>query len=160
MMLPGQGIDAILGMNWLRVYGVILDLKWRVVELWLPSSEDRMSLLVPSDPVLLVAAHAKTSPDLASILVVCEFLDVFPEDLMGTGIPIFRQVKVTIVVAENDTPIRLQIQRSNPAILAPQLLWLSTKSWTRLTSPRRLIPACAMKNTSKNKKECNQIADE
>ena len=79
---------------------------------------------------------------------------------MGIGIPIFRQVEITIVVAENDTPIRLQIERSNPAILAPQLLWLSTKSRTRLTSPRRLILACAMKNTSKNKKEHNQIANE
>ena len=27
MILPGQGIDAILGMNWLRAYGVVLDLK-------------------------------------------------------------------------------------------------------------------------------------
>ena len=27
--------------------------------------------------------------------------------LMGTGIPIFRQVVITIVGAENDTPIRL-----------------------------------------------------
>ena len=79
---------------------------------------------------------------------------------METGIQIFRQVMVTIIVAENDTPIWLQIERSNPAILAPQLLWLSTKSRTRLTSPRRLIPACATKNTSKNKKENNQIADE
>ena len=33
MVLPGQGIDVILGMNWLRVYGVVLDLKQRVVEL-------------------------------------------------------------------------------------------------------------------------------
>jgi hypothetical protein len=33
MVLPGHGIDAILGMNWLKVYGVVLDLKWRVVEL-------------------------------------------------------------------------------------------------------------------------------
>ena len=47
MVLPGQGIDVILGMNWLRVYGVVLDLKQRVVELRLPSSEDRMSLLRP-----------------------------------------------------------------------------------------------------------------
>ena len=79
---------------------------------------------------------------------------------MEMGVPIFHQVMVTIVVAENDTLIRLQIERLNPAILAPQLLWLSTESWTRLTSPRRLIPACATKNTSKNKKESNQIADE
>ena len=80
--------------------------------------------------------------------------------LMGMGILIFRQVEVTIVVAENNTPIRLQIERTNLTILAPQLLWLSTKSWTRLTSPRRLIPTCATKNTSKNKKEHNQIVDE
>ena len=46
--------------------------------------------------------------------------------VMETGILIFRQVVVTIVVAENDTHIRLQIERSNPAILAPQLLWLSS----------------------------------
>ena len=42
-----------------------------------------MSLLVPSDLVLPVAAHAEASPDLTFILVVCEFPDVFPEDLPG-----------------------------------------------------------------------------
>ena len=78
---------------------------------------------------------------------------------METGILIFCQVVVTIVVAENDTPIRLQIERLNPAILAPQLLWLSTESRTRLTSLGRLIPTYATKNTSQNKKEHNQIAD-
>ena len=30
--------------------------------------------------------------------------------LMGMGILIFRQVEVTIVVAENDTPIRLEMK--------------------------------------------------
>ena len=33
MVMPGQGIDAILGMNWLRVYGVVLDMKRRSVKL-------------------------------------------------------------------------------------------------------------------------------
>ena len=78
MVLLGQGIDAILGINWLRVYGVVLDLKQRVVELRLLSSKDRMSLLVPSNPILPIVAHAKASPDLTSIPMVCEFLDVFP----------------------------------------------------------------------------------
>ena len=76
---------------------------------------------------------------------------------MGMGILIFRQVVVTMVVAENDTPIRLQIERSNPAILAPQHLWLSTETRIWLTSPRRLILACAMKNTSKNKKKTTKL---
>ena len=48
------------------------------MELRLPSFEDRMSLIVPLDPVLPVAAHAEASPDLTSIPVVCEFPDVFP----------------------------------------------------------------------------------
>ena len=91
MVLPGQSIDAILGMNWLRVYGVVLDLKQRIVELQLPSSEDRLSLLIPSDPALPVVSHAKASPDLTSIPVVCEFLDVFPKDL--PGLPPKREVE-------------------------------------------------------------------
>ena len=61
----------------MRVYGVVLDLKQRVVELWFPSSEDRMSPLVPSNPALPVAAHAEASPVLASIPMVCEFPDIF-----------------------------------------------------------------------------------
>ena len=83
------------------------------------------------------------------IIMLSLEVEIVAPNLMETGITIFRQVVVTIVVAENDTPIRLQIERSNLAILAPQLLWLSTKSRTRLTSPRRLIPACATKNTTK-----------
>ena len=54
-----------------------MDLKQRVVELRLSSSKDRMSLLMPLDPALLVIAHVEASPDLASILVVYEFLDVY-----------------------------------------------------------------------------------
>ena len=102
-MQPGQGIDAILGMNWLRVYGIVLDLKQRVVELWLPSSEDRMSLLIPSDLALPVAPHIEASPDLASIPVVCEFSDVFPEDL--PGLPLDRDVEFTIELEPSTAPI-------------------------------------------------------
>jgi hypothetical protein len=93
-MVPRHGIDAILGMNWLKVYGVVLDLKWRVVELRLPSSKDRMSLHMPSDSASPVAANVEASPDLASIPVVCEFLDVFPNDL--PRLPPERDVEFTI----------------------------------------------------------------
>ena len=103
MVLPGQGINAILGMNWLRVYGVVLDLKQRVVELWLPSFKDRISLLMPSDPVLPVVAHVKASPDLASIPMVCEFLDVFSEDL--PGLPPDRDVEFAIELEPGTAPI-------------------------------------------------------
>ena len=41
---------------------------------------------------------------------------------MGTGIPIFCQVMVTIVVAENDTPIRLQIEPCNLSTTTPLVI--------------------------------------
>ena len=62
-----------------------------------------MSLLVPSDLVLLVAAHAEASPDLTSIPVVCEFLDVFPEDL--PGLPPDREVEFSIELEPGIAPI-------------------------------------------------------
>ena len=42
--------------------------------------------------------------------------------LMGTGIPIYRQVQVTIVVAENDTPIWLQIEPYNLSTTTPLVI--------------------------------------
>ena len=81
MVLPRHGIDAILGMYWLRVYRVVLNLGQRIVELKLSCSEDRMSLLMSSVYTLPAIAHTEASPDLASIPMVCEFLDVFPKDL-------------------------------------------------------------------------------
>ena len=62
---------------------VVLNLRQRIVELKLPSSEDRMSLLMPSVSAQPVIAHTEASPDLASNPMVCEFSDVFPEDLPG-----------------------------------------------------------------------------
>ena len=41
---------------------------------------------------------------------------------MGTGILIFGQVEVTIVVAENDTPIRFQIEPCNLSTTAPLVI--------------------------------------
>jgi hypothetical protein len=90
-------------MNWLKVYGVVLDLKRRVVELRLPASEDRMSLLISSDPISPVAAHVEVSSDLTSIPVVHEFPNVFPEDL--SGLPPDRDVEFTIELELGTAPI-------------------------------------------------------
>ena len=95
---------------------VVLNLKQRVVELWLPSLKDKMSLLMPSDPTLPVVAHAEASPALASIPVVCEFLDVFPEDL--PGLPPDREVEFTIELEPGTAPILWCPYRMAPKELA------------------------------------------
>ena len=62
-----------------------------------------MSLLMPSDSALPVATHVDSSPDLASIPVVCEFSDVFPEDL--PRLPPDRDVEFSIELEPSTTPI-------------------------------------------------------
>ena len=122
-------------MNWLRVYGVVLDLKQRIVELRLPSSEDRTSLLVPLDPVLPVVAHAEASPDLASILVVCEFLDIFSKDL--PGLPSDRDVEFSIELEPGTAPISQRTYHMAPKELAEmkkQLEELLEKGFIRPSS--------------------------
>jgi hypothetical protein len=116
MLLPGHGIDAILGMNLLKVYGVVLDLKRRVVELRLPASEDRMSLLIPSELTSPVTAHVEVSSDLTSIPVVCEFLVVFLDDL--PRLPPDRDVEFTIELEPGTAPISRRPYRMSPKELA------------------------------------------
>jgi hypothetical protein len=146
MLLPRQGIDAILGMNWLKVYGVVLDLKRRVVELRLPSSEDRMSLLIPLVPASPVTANVEASPDLASIPVVCEFPNVFPEDL--PGLPPDRDVEFIIELESGTTPISRRPYRMAPPELAEmkkQLEELLQKGFIRPSSSPWGCPAIFMK---------------
>jgi hypothetical protein len=66
-------------------------------------SEDRMSLLMTSAPALPVVAHAKASPDLASLPVACEFPDVFLEDL--PRLPPDRDVEFSIELELGTAPI-------------------------------------------------------
>ena len=74
-----------------------------------------MSLLMPLDPALSVVAHAEASPTLASIPVVCEFLDVFPEDL--PGLPPDRNVEFSIELEPSTAPISRR-----PYLMAPKEL--------------------------------------
>jgi hypothetical protein len=103
-------------MNGLKVYRVVLDLKQRVVELRLPAFEDRMSLLMPSDSASPVATHVEASPNLASIPMVCEFPDVFPDDL--PGLPPDRDVEFTIELEPGTALISRRPYRMAPKELA------------------------------------------
>ena len=70
---------------------------------------------MPSDPALPVAAHIEASPDLASIPVVCEFLDIFPVDL--PGLPPDRDVEFSIELEPSTAPISWR-----PYLMAPKEL--------------------------------------
>jgi hypothetical protein len=58
---------------------------------------------MPSDFAFPIVANAEASPDLASIPMVCEFLNVFLEDL--PGLPLDRVVEFTIELEPGTAPI-------------------------------------------------------
>ena len=94
-----------------------------------------MSLLMPSDLALPIAAHVEASPDLASIPVVCEFPDVFPEDL--PRLPPDRNVEFSIELEPSTTTISQRPYRMAPKELAEikkQLEELLEKSFIRPSS--------------------------
>ena len=105
-----------------------------------------MSLLMPSDPALPVAAHVEASPDLASIPVVCEIPNAFPKDL--PRLPPDRDVEFTIELEPSTTPISWRSYRMAPkeqAEMKKQLEKLLEKSFIHPSSSPWGCPAIFVK---------------
>ena len=105
-----------------------------------------MSLLMPLDLALPVAAHAKAFPDLASIPMVCEFTDVFPKDL--PGLPSDRDVEFFIELKPSTAPISRRPYCMAPKELAEmktQLEELMKKVFIRPSSSPWGCPAIFVK---------------
>jgi hypothetical protein len=81
VVLPGLGIDVILGMKWMSGNGVLIDTSTHVV--MLRDLVDKKGFLVqlPRDIAIHNTANATLAKAIADIPIVCEFLDVFPDDL-------------------------------------------------------------------------------
>jgi hypothetical protein len=102
IILDGQGIDVILGMGWINRHKALLDTAARVVHLdslvhGVTSLQLSMPLIAP------LSVHHSTAQDLEDNSVVCEFPDVFPEDL--PGMPPDREVEFTIELQPSMAPI-------------------------------------------------------
>jgi hypothetical protein len=82
IILEGQGINVILGMNWMKMHRVVLDISARLVQLGSPIC-DKVSLQLPHVTHLLASVYAAIAKSLDEIHVVHEYSDVFPNDLPG-----------------------------------------------------------------------------
>ena len=76
---------------------------------------------------------------------------------METGIPIFRQVLVTIVVAENDTPIQLQIEPCNLSTTTPLVINQDTDP---VDLAKKANPYLRNEEHKQEQEKNNQIANE
>jgi hypothetical protein len=116
IVLKGEDIDVIRGMNWLAQHKAILNTDLRTIKLSHGHEEVLLSI-----PVAILAkpfgwVYEDVVPDLQDILVVCEFPDVFPEDL--PELPPERDVEFVIELKPGITPISRRSYRMPPNELA------------------------------------------
>jgi hypothetical protein len=80
IILKGQGLDVILGMSWMKLHRVVLDIAGRLVHLDSPVyGKVVLHVLVISR--IKASLHHMVELKLEDIHVVREFPDVFPDDL-------------------------------------------------------------------------------
>ena len=116
VVLPGLGIDVILGMRWMSGHGVLIDTSTRVVMLREPDSKNAFLVPLPRDFDLQSVANAIQPMTIADILVLCEFLDVFLDEL--PRLPPDRDVEFKIELLPGMAPISRRPYRMPPNELA------------------------------------------
>jgi hypothetical protein len=134
IVMGTQGIDVILGMNWLDKYQAVISCDKRTVKLMSPLGEEVVTELVPPEPkkgsCYQMAIDISEADPLEIIKVVTEFPDVFPKDL--PGIPLERKVEFAIELLPGTTPIFKRAYRvSRPELveLKKQIDELSEKGY-------------------------------
>ncbi|WVZ97472.1 hypothetical protein U9M48_043006, partial [Paspalum notatum var. saurae] len=101
VVLPHQGIDIILGMNWMTENNAVLDIGSRTIQLKSRVSGKVIRVHMPDMKHMVAAVNATEVDEIRKIPVVCDFPDVFPEEL--PGLPPDRDVEFRI-----DLLLRLQ----------------------------------------------------
>jgi hypothetical protein len=116
IVLKGQDIDIILGMNWLAQHKAILNTDLRTIRLSYGHEEVLLSIPVAIPDKPFGRVYEASIPEIQDIPVVCEFPDVFPEDL--PGLPPERDVEFVIELKPGTTPVSRRSYRIPPNELA------------------------------------------
>jgi hypothetical protein len=103
IVLKGQDIDVILGMNWLAQHKAIINTDLRTIKLNHGHDEIQLSIHVAVLANPYGRVYEAIVPEIQDIPVVCEFPDVFPEDL--PRLPPERDVEFVIELKPGTAPI-------------------------------------------------------
>jgi hypothetical protein len=115
VLLNLEGIDVILGTNWMTEHRVLLDISSRVIDIDSPH-QGATTLYLPQQEYLHSCAYAIIDIKLEDIPIVCEYPDVFPDDL--PGMPPDRDIKFVIELQPGTAPISKRPYRMPPNELA------------------------------------------
>jgi hypothetical protein len=114
-VLSLENVDIILGANWMTLHQVVLDVASRTVEVNSPFCGN-FTLILPNQGSSQSCAFSMTELPLKKIPVVCEYADVFPDEL--PGMPPDRDIEFAIKLQPGTTPISKRPYRMPPAELA------------------------------------------
>jgi hypothetical protein len=107
IVMGTQGIDVILGMNWLDKYQAVISCDKRIIKLMSPLGGEVVAELISPKPrkgsCHEMAIDSKEPDSLEIIKVVSEFPDVFSEDLLG--MPPEQKVEFAIELLPGTAPI-------------------------------------------------------
>jgi hypothetical protein len=115
VLLSLEGIDVILGTNWMTEHRVRLDISSRVIEVDSPH-RGAVTLYLPQPECLYPCTYAITDIRVKDIPIVCEYPDVFPDDL--PGMPPDRDIEFIIELQPGTAPISKRPYRMPPNELA------------------------------------------
>jgi hypothetical protein len=155
IVLKGQDIDVILGMNWLTQHKAILNTELRTVRLSYNQEEILLSIPVTNPAKASGRIYEAIVPEIKDIPVVCEFPDVFPKDL--PGLPPERDVEFVIELKPGTAPISRRSYRmplNELAELKIQLQDLLEKGFIRPSSSPWGCPAIFVKKKDQTLRMC------
>jgi hypothetical protein len=155
IVLEGQDIDVIMGMNWLAQHKAILNTDLRTIRLSYGHEEVLLSIpvAIPAKPFDRV--YEAIIPEIQDIPVVCEFPYVFLEDL--PGLPPERDVEFVIELKPDMDPVSRRSYRMPPnelAELKTQLQDLLEKGFIRPSSSPWGCPAIFVKKKDQTLRMC------
>jgi hypothetical protein len=154
VLLNLEGIDVILGTNWMTEHRVLLDISSRVIEIDSPHQE-ATTLYLPQQEYLHSCAYAITDIKLEDIPVVCEYPDVFPDDF--PGMPPDSDIEFIIELQPGTAPISKRPYRMPPNELAElkiQLQDLLDKGFIRPSASPWGCPALFVKKKDNSLRLC------
>jgi hypothetical protein len=111
IILGTKGLDVVLGMDWMTKYQGHIDCAWKAITV--TNSEG-----VKIEHIATMPSHrayykkSVSGPTLDQVPVVCEYPDVFPEEL--PGMPSDRDIEFVIELIPGTAPIAQRPYRMNP----------------------------------------------
>jgi hypothetical protein len=147
-------VDIILGTDWLSRHHALIEVATRAIEIHSPVCGE-LTLYLPNQGCTHSCALTMVESSMERIPVVCEYPDVFPDEL--PGMPPERDIEFAIELQPGTAPISKRPYRMPPAELAElkkQLQELLDKGFIRPSTSPWGCPALFVKKKDESLRLC------